>query len=142
MKEIVLTFCPIYRVTSRSEGESPLTSSSHALASGALTLSRLLFRHTSVPDAVHYSAWESQEEYGAHPRKPATKSETFDFSKKPSFIWGWAYEADEVAKCIRDGKTESDVMPLRETILMMQVFDEIRKQNGLVYPKDIESLDL
>lgn len=36
-------------------------------------------------------------------------------------IFGYAFEADEVARCIRDGKIESDRMPLRETILMMEV---------------------
>lgn len=31
------------------------------------------------------------------------------------------WEADEVARCIFEGKLESPQMPLRETVLMMQV---------------------
>lgn len=57
-------------------------------------------------------------------------------------VWGFAWEADEVARCLRDGKKESDRMPLRETVLMMQVFDEIRKQGRFEYPDHVERLDL
>jgi hypothetical protein len=43
---------------------------------------------------------------------------------------------------MRDGKLESDRMPLRETVLMMEVFDKIRLDASLVYPESIETLDL
>lgn len=47
---------------------------------------------------------------------------------------GYNYEADEVAHCIRDGKTESDVMPLDESLSIMRTLDEARRQIGLRYP--------
>ncbi|GAA5990641.1 hypothetical protein JCM10908_003166 [Rhodotorula pacifica] len=65
-----------------------------------------------------------------------TTTHGFDY---PQGFWGFAYEADEVARCLRDGKTESDLLPLRESLLMIQVFDEIRRQNDLVYPEAIET---
>jgi len=49
---------------------------------------------------------------------------------------GYNYEAEEVGKCIRSGKLESDIMPLDETLSLMQVMDQIRKQIGLRYPAD------
>lgn len=52
---------------------------------------------------------------------------------------GMYWEADEVARCLRDGKLESDSMPWEESIIIMEVMDEVRRQGGLVYPKNIES---
>ena len=37
------------------------------------------------------------------------------------------YEADEVARCIRDGKLESERMPLEESRMVQGWFDHVRK---------------
>lgn len=55
---------------------------------------------------------------------------------------GMYYEADEAARCVRDGKIESETMPWDESILVMEVMDEVRKQCGLIYPEAIESTSL
>ena len=47
---------------------------------------------------------------------------------------GYNYEAAEVARCLRAGKLESDIMPLDETLAIMQTLDQLRAQWGLVYP--------
>lgn len=49
---------------------------------------------------------------------------------------GYNYEAEEVARCLEAGKLESDVMPLDETLSLMQTLDEIRAQWGLKYPME------
>ncbi len=49
---------------------------------------------------------------------------------------GFNYEADEVARCLAAGKTESDVMPLDETLGVMRTMDELRRQWGLRYPME------
>ncbi|GAA6009733.1 hypothetical protein JCM10207_004173 [Rhodosporidiobolus poonsookiae] len=95
---------------------------------------------TYRPDSLTYYAWESADDYGAE--KEPSKKETVSFTPRPGGIWGFAWEADEVARCLRDGKTESDRMPLRETILQMQVFDEIRKQGNFRYPDELETLEV
>ncbi|BCS24795.1 Gfo/Idh/MocA family protein [Aspergillus puulaauensis] len=64
------------------------------------------------------------------------KEKRFTF---PSDGRGMYYEADEVARCLRDGKLESDTLSLEESIVIMDVMDEARKQNGLTYPENIES---
>ena len=56
-------------------------------------------------------------------------------------VRGFAYEADEVARCIRDGKKESEVLSLEESIVIMKVMDQAREQNGLKYPDKLETLD-
>ena len=49
---------------------------------------------------------------------------------------GYNYEASEVMQCLRDGKLESDVLPLDETLTVMQTLDKIRAQWGLKYPME------
>ena len=52
---------------------------------------------------------------------------------------GMFWEADECAKCLRDGKLGSDGMGWEESLAIMEVMDEVRRQNGMVYPEKIES---
>ena len=47
---------------------------------------------------------------------------------------GYNYEAVEVMNCLRAGKLESDVIPLDESLSIMQTLDKIRSQWGLKYP--------
>ncbi len=47
---------------------------------------------------------------------------------------GFNYEAAEVMRCLEAGKTESDIMPLDETVSVMRTMDTIRAAWGLRYP--------
>jgi hypothetical protein len=38
---------------------------------------------------------------------------------------GWHFQADEVARCVRDGKLESDLWGHDKSILEMEIFDEV-----------------
>jgi hypothetical protein len=49
---------------------------------------------------------------------------------------GYNYEATEVMNCLRAGKLESDVMPLDETLAVMETLDQIRAQWGMRYPME------
>jgi predicted dehydrogenase len=49
---------------------------------------------------------------------------------------GYQFEAAEVQRCLRAGKTESDVMPLDETLAIMRTLDRIRDEWGLKYPME------
>lgn len=49
---------------------------------------------------------------------------------------GWNYQADEVGRCLREGRLESSVMPLDETVAIMKTMDAIRRQWGLKYPTE------
>jgi dihydrodiol dehydrogenase / D-xylose 1-dehydrogenase (NADP) len=49
---------------------------------------------------------------------------------------GFSYEIREVMDCMRQGKLESAVMPLDETITIMQTMDRLRGKLGLVYDND------
>ncbi|KAH8656961.1 putative Trans-1,2-dihydrobenzene-1,2-diol dehydrogenase [Tricladium varicosporioides] len=61
--------------------------------------------------------------------------------KKGEEGWGHGmfWEADEAARCLRDGKKQSETLTWEESIVIMEVMDEVRKQGGLTYPSEIES---
>lgn len=49
---------------------------------------------------------------------------------------GYNYEAEEVINCLRNGKIESEIMPLDESLSIIKVMDELRRQWGLRYPTE------
>ena len=49
---------------------------------------------------------------------------------------GYECEAAEVARCVRAGKLESDLMPHSDTLANMQTLDAVRAQWGLKYPME------
>ncbi|KAH7094040.1 NAD(P)-binding protein [Auriculariales sp. MPI-PUGE-AT-0066] len=53
---------------------------------------------------------------------------------------GWHFQADEVARSIRDGKIESGLWGWDKSLLEMEVFDEVRKQGGYVLPPGVEKV--
>jgi len=58
--------------------------------------------------------------------------------KKPSIGEGFEEEIYEACECIRCGKLESDTLPLSETIRIIELMDEIRRQTGVKYPLEGE----
>lgn len=51
---------------------------------------------------------------------------------------GYEYEAEEVNQCLREGKKESEVNPLRDTLDIMKLMDGLRAEWGLTYPQECE----
>jgi dihydrodiol dehydrogenase / D-xylose 1-dehydrogenase (NADP) len=49
---------------------------------------------------------------------------------------GYNYEALEVNACLREGKLESSIMPLDETLEIIKTLDAIRSEWGLTYPME------
>jgi predicted dehydrogenase len=49
---------------------------------------------------------------------------------------GYNYEAEEVMRCIRAGKTESEIMPWDESLVLMETMDKIRAQGNFRYPSE------
>lgn len=47
---------------------------------------------------------------------------------------GFEYEAAEAARCISEGRTQSDFMPWQATIEVLETMDEVRRSLGVVYP--------
>ena len=57
---------------------------------------------------------------------------------KPSLGEGFEEEILEACKCIREGKQQSDILPMAESIKLLRQMDAIRKQIGIRYPWDEE----
>ena len=47
---------------------------------------------------------------------------------------GYQFEAAHVGHCLRKGMTESPIMPLEETVAIMETLDALRASWGLTYP--------
>ena len=47
---------------------------------------------------------------------------------------GYSHEAAEVIRCLREGLAESPVMPLDESVAILETMDELRGQWGLKFP--------
>lgn len=71
-----------------------------------------------------YPKWTSGE-------KPQGK--THDYKQTAQ---GFIYEADNTALDLAARRKESAIMPWSETIRVMEIMDEIRKQGGTKYPQD------
>ncbi|KAI9667135.1 MAG: hypothetical protein M1831_001312 [Alyxoria varia] len=54
---------------------------------------------------------------------------------------GMFWEADEAGNAFLEGRKEGKFLGLDESIVIMEVMDEVRKQSGLRYPEKIETLD-
>ncbi|BFZ65360.1 hypothetical protein YB2330_006526 [Saitoella coloradoensis] len=66
------------------------------------------------------------------------EKKTFD---APNGGMGLFWEADEVARCIHDGKLQSETIPWSETVEVLKVMDEVRRQGGLRYPDAVEFVE-
>lgn len=55
--------------------------------------------------------------------------------KERSWGHGMFWEADECARCLRDGKKESATLPWEESITIMEVMETVLKQGDVKYPE-------
>jgi hypothetical protein len=49
---------------------------------------------------------------------------------------GMIHEAEHVHECLRTGKLESSIMPLDESLQLMQLMDSLRCEWGVEYAAD------
>lgn len=60
-----------------------------------------------------------------------SRVESFEFPGS-----GYTYQLREVTRCIQAGLTESATMPLADSLAIMELFDEVRRQLGTSYDND------
>lgn len=61
--------------------------------------------------------------------------------KRPKQISGYEYEVEACMKALDAGELECIQMPHSETIRIMKIMDELRKQWGIVYPFEKDSVE-
>ena len=54
---------------------------------------------------------------------------------------GMFWEADECGFALMEGRKEGRLEGWEESVLIMEVMDKVREQNGMKYPEEIESLE-
>jgi predicted dehydrogenase len=67
-------------------------------------------------------------------KKKGGEEKTYSFEKPCGR--GFYYEADAVALDIAAGKKQSSLIPLSETVRVMEILDEARRQGGARFPQD------
>jgi len=81
---------------------------------------------------VHEQCWKPQKMTFTE-----TNRETSETIEMPFEGNGFNYEAESFGDLLIQGKKESPIMPLDESLTIMNQMDEIRKEWNLVYPMDI-----
>ena len=74
--------------------------------------------------------------YGAQEIIVFSNGEERRISRK-SIGEGFEEEIYEACRCIRQGKLQSEIMPMRESITILEQMDYVREQIGLRYPSDV-----
>lgn len=93
----------------------------------------------STPCLATVSGTEGRVEITSTFYRPATfrvvmRDGTVEEHDIPVAGHGMRFEAAEVGRCLHEGRTESPLMPLDETVSIMETIDEVRRQIGLEYP--------
>lgn len=91
---------------------------------------------------VHGPGASAPEMFVVHAKASASNLEGVARSKKYEFDKpgrGFYWEADAVAIDIAEGRTENAIMPWAETIRVLQILDETRRQGGAKFPQDDEA---
>lgn len=78
--------------------------------------------------------WKAEKAYLYNEKNELIETFHLPFEKN-----GYVYEAYEVNQCLREGKLESAQLPLKDTLEIMKLMDEIRAQWGLIYPQERNS---
>jgi dihydrodiol dehydrogenase / D-xylose 1-dehydrogenase (NADP) len=107
---------------------------------GRLALLSCAVRTSTAQEAMIYG---TEGSIRIHPPFWSTAGATLSVSGKdevvanlPSPGNGYTCEAAEAGRCLREGRRESKVMPLDESIQIIKTMDQIREQWGLRYPME------
>ncbi|CAI7628214.1 unnamed protein product [Penicillium glandicola] len=88
-------------------------------------------RTPSAPDS--FTVWKKHEgnpDRACFPREMC-RGKKYEF---PTLGRGFTHEAEHTALDILEGRKESSIMPWAETVYIMEIMDEIRRQGNTVYP--------
>lgn len=70
-------------------------------------------------------------------RKPGQEPQSFDYTLNEGV--GYQFEMNEVERCLKNGRIESDVMPLEETLWLVEIMETLLREWGVRYPGDRNS---
>lgn len=127
-----------------------IQASSRFYKTGAEIQTSMIFKYPEAM-ALLYSGLTSNSEMKAeisgregtiflHPRWHETQGyslkkngETHDV-QMPTIGKGYSHEIDEVHACLREGKLESDLWSLQNSLDLVSILDSVRKETGITFP--------
>tara|TARA_R110002096_G_scaffold183757_20_gene362017 strand:- start:5443 stop:6444 length:1002 start_codon:yes stop_codon:yes gene_type:complete len=74
------------------------------------------------------------EDFEIHKHEGTNEIKNVDNVSEKNHANGFVYQVEEVSRCINAGKLESDIIPLDETVGIMEVMDKMREEWGFKYP--------
>jgi predicted dehydrogenase len=77
------------------------------------------------------SVWYTQTSFTVYAGKDGEAVERYDDTVVSR---GMQYQAWELERIVREGGSESEIMPLEQSVAVMGVLDEARRQVGVTYP--------
>ncbi|CAM1508930.1 Fc.00g026690.m01.CDS01 [Cosmosporella sp. VM-42] len=89
----------------------------------------------SIPST--FTVYQKSRAVGENKYELVASSPPQAFSLEPPG-WGLYWEADAVAQDIAAGKVENELMPWTETVRILEMMDEIRRQGGARFPLEEE----
>ncbi|QRW18871.1 oxidoreductase family, NAD-binding rossmann fold protein [Rhizoctonia solani] len=96
--------------------------------------SRATAGQLTIPWSPHRPESYTLEIYKTKASPASTETKEFPIPGKGLF-----FQADAVARALREGKIEADEYRLEDSLALMQVLDEVRKQGGLKYRPELEA---
>ena len=102
------------------------------------TSHKLLMKNTAIiygtKGYIEFPEFQFGEKFFIHIHNGTNEIETTEEIIEKNNENGFIYQVEEVVRCIRDGKTESSVIPIQETIDIMKLMDGMRAEWGFRYP--------
>ncbi len=83
---------------------------------------------------IEYPDFQEGEKFLLHTHDGTNKIKSIEEIVEKNHKNGFIYQVEEVAKCIKEGKTESSIIPIQETIDIMKLMDGMRAEWGFRYP--------
>lgn len=99
------------------------------------------FRPTKTKLILNDGTIEDKEWKQPSPEKDANFENGFGGVNADGEAHGMFWEADECAYALVEGRKEGQYEGWDESIVIMEIMDEVRQQAGLVYPDNIESTE-
>ena len=83
---------------------------------------------------IEFPEFQSGEEFFIHTHNGTNEIKSTKEITEKNHENGFVYQVEEVVKCISNGNTESSIIPVQETIDIMELMDGMRAEWGFKYP--------
>ncbi len=102
------------------------------------TSHKLLMKNTAMiygtKGYIEYPDFQEGDKFFLHNHNGTNEIKSIEEIVEKNHKNGFIYQVEEVVRCISDGKTESSIIPVQETVDIMKLMDGMRTDWGFKYP--------